>query len=91
MGLRFRRSARLGPFRINLSTSGVGYSVGGPGFRTGVRPNGRRYSSVGVPGTGLSYFVNHPQQGEPAGCLSVIAFVAVTCGATASALIRALP
>ena len=32
MGLRFRKSKKLGPFRINFSKSGIGYSVGGKGF-----------------------------------------------------------
>lgn len=72
MGLRFRKSVSFGPFRVNLSRSGVGYSVGGPGFRTGIRSNGRRYTSVGLPGTGLSYQTE--QRG--AGCLASIALVA---------------
>jgi hypothetical protein len=55
MGFVFRKSFGAGPFRVNLSKSGVGYSVGGRGFRTGISANGRRYSSFGVPGTGLSY------------------------------------
>jgi len=55
MGFVFRKSIGAGPFRVNLSKSGVGYSVGGRGFRTGISANGRRYSSFGVPGTGLSY------------------------------------
>lgn len=34
MGFRFRKSINLGKgFRINLSKSGIGYSVGGKGFR----------------------------------------------------------
>ena len=33
MGFRFRKSFQAGPVRINLSKSGVGYSVGGKGFR----------------------------------------------------------
>lgn len=55
MGFRYRKSLNLGPFRVNLSKSGVGYSVGGSGFRTGVRSNGRKYTSVSLPGTGMSY------------------------------------
>ena len=55
MGFYFRKSIRAGPFRINMSRSGVGYSVGGRGFRTGVTPRGRRYTSVGIPGTGVGY------------------------------------
>lgn len=55
MGWSYRKSASFGPFRINVSRSGVGYSIGGKGFRTGVNARGRRYTSVSVPGTGLRY------------------------------------
>ncbi len=55
MGFRYRKSVNFGPFRINMSKSGVGYSVGGGGFRTGVRSNGRKYTSMSLPGTGISY------------------------------------
>jgi len=36
MGFVYRKSVSLGPFRVNLSKSGVGLSVGGKGFRTGL-------------------------------------------------------
>ena len=55
MGFYYRKSVKVGPFRINLSKSGVGYSVGGRGFRTGVSGTGRRYSSFSLPGTGVGY------------------------------------
>ncbi len=55
MGFYYRKSARLGPFRVNLSKSGVGYSVGGRGFRTGVSARGRRYTTFSLPGTGMGY------------------------------------
>ena len=55
MGFYYRKSVKVGPFRINLSNSGVGYSVGGRGFRTGVSSRGRRYSSFSLPGTGVGY------------------------------------
>jgi hypothetical protein len=55
MGFHFRRSVGVGPFRLNLSKSGVGWSVGGRGFRTGVSSRGRRYTTFGLPGTGLGY------------------------------------
>jgi hypothetical protein len=59
MGLIFRRRVSLGPVRLNVSRSGLGVSVGVPGFRTGVRSNGRRYSRVSLPGTGLGYHTEH--------------------------------
>jgi hypothetical protein len=32
MGFIYRKSVNLGPFRVNLSKSGVGYSVGWTGL-----------------------------------------------------------
>lgn len=55
MGLRYRKSVKVGPFRVNVSTSGVGWSVGGTGFRTGRSSTGRNYTRFSLPGTGLSY------------------------------------
>ena len=53
--MRFQKSIRIAPgFRINLSKSGVGVSVGPKGLKVGVDAKGRRYSSVGIPGTGIS-------------------------------------
>ena len=57
MGLRYRKSIRLGGgVRVNLSVRGMGWSVGGRGFRY-TKPAGRRrpYSTVSIPGTGASY------------------------------------
>lgn len=33
MGMRSRKSIKAGTFRINLSNSGVGWSVGGKSYR----------------------------------------------------------
>jgi hypothetical protein len=53
--MRFQKSIRIAPgIRINLSKSGVGVSVGPKGLKVGVDGKGRRYSSVGIPGTGIS-------------------------------------
>jgi hypothetical protein len=54
MGWRFRRSAKLGPFRLNLSKSGLGWSVGNRFVRIGKRSDGRVVQTVSLPGTGLS-------------------------------------
>jgi hypothetical protein len=43
----------MGPFRTTLSRRGVGWSFGILGFRYGITTTGRRYISVGIPGTGL--------------------------------------
>lgn len=53
MGWGFRRSLKLGPLKLNLSKSGVGYSIGGRGFRVGQDAKGRSYTSASIPGTGL--------------------------------------
>lgn len=57
MGLRYRKSIRLGGgVRVNVSGRGVGWSVGGKGFRYTKPAGGRRpYSTVSLPGTGISY------------------------------------
>ena len=55
MGFTFRRSMNVGPFRVNLSKGGVGWSVGGRGFRTGPSARGRKYSVFSIPGTGVGY------------------------------------
>src|ERR1700722_4212529 len=49
MGLYLRQSVRVGPFRFNLSGSGVGVSVGVPGFRLGSGPRGN-YVQMGAHG-----------------------------------------
>lgn len=74
MGFFYRKSASFGPFRVNLSKSGVGYSVGGRGFRVGRSGNGRRYTSFSVPGTGVGY--------RGSGCLVVIAAFPVSIAIT---------
>ena len=49
MGFYVRKSLRAGPFRVNLSKSGIGMSVGVPGFRVGSGPRGN-YVNVGAHG-----------------------------------------
>lgn len=69
MGFTYRKSVRVGPFRVNVSGAGVGWSVGAGGLRTGVSARGRRYSTFTIPGTGLSYRTS----GRGGGCLGVVA------------------
>ena len=59
MGFRFRKSISLGPLRINLSKSGVGYSVGGKGFRVTKKAGGGTRTTASIPGTGISYVKEH--------------------------------
>jgi hypothetical protein len=55
-GLRYRKSYKVAPgLRVNVSKSGIGLSGGVRGARLGVGPRGP-YMSVGIPGTGLSYY-----------------------------------
>lgn len=56
MGLRMRKSVKIAPgVRVNLGTKSAGISVGGKGFRYSVNSSGRRTTTVGIPGTGISY------------------------------------
>lgn len=59
MGWRFFRSINFGPIRINFSKSGIGWSVGGKGFRVGVDSKGKKYNNVSIPGTGISKKTYH--------------------------------
>lgn len=68
MGWNFRRSVSIGPFRMNFSKSGIGYSVGMRGLRLGRDAKGRKYSSVSVPHTGIyrrDYYSSPKQQVVP--------------------------
>ena len=55
MGFRFRKSVNFGPLRINFSKSGIGYSIGGKGFRFTKKANGGTRTTASIPGTGISY------------------------------------
>lgn len=55
MGFRFRKSQKIGPLRVNFSKSGVGYSVGGKGFRVTKRADGKTQTTASLPGTGIAY------------------------------------
>lgn len=60
MGLRIRKSVKLAPgVRVNLGKKSASVSVGGKGARYTVSSTGRRTSSVGIPGTGVSYVETH--------------------------------
>lgn len=55
--LRFRRSKNIGPARLTLSKQGVGVSYGFGIIRIGRSPDGRKYITIRLPGTGLSYTI----------------------------------
>ena len=57
---RFRRSVKIAPgLRLNINKKSVGMSAGVRGARYSINSSGRRTSSVGIPGTGLSYRTQH--------------------------------
>ena len=76
MGFTYRKSVNLGPFRVNLSKFGLGYSVGGRGFRVGTTARGKKYTSFSIPGTGVGY------RKSGAGCLVLLAAVPVGIATT---------
>ena len=56
MGFRMRRSVQLLPgVRLNLSKTGIGYSVGVKGFRMSHGADGKVRRTVSLPGTGMSH------------------------------------
>ncbi|MDQ5915285.1 MAG: hypothetical protein QG584_1176 [Pseudomonadota bacterium] len=56
MGFRYRKSIKIMPgVRMNVSKSGVGYSVGGKYGRVSHSATGRVTGSVSAPGTGMGY------------------------------------
>ncbi len=69
MPFRFRRSVRFGPLRFNFAGSGLSsISVGGRGasFNIPVARSGGARTTVGLPGTGMSWSVEHtPAVGLP--------------------------
>lgn len=55
MGFRYRKSYKAGPFRLNVSKSGVGWSFGGKGYRYTKKANGGKRVTTSIPGTGMSW------------------------------------
>lgn len=55
MGMRFRKSFGGKGFRVNVSKSGIGWSVGGKGFRYTQKAGGGSRTTTSIPGTGISY------------------------------------
>ncbi len=56
MGFRFRKSFKIAPgVKLNLNKKSTGVTFGGKGFHYTVNSKGKRTSTVGIPGTGISY------------------------------------
>ena len=55
MGFRFQKRIRIFPgVRLNISKSGLSTSLGGKGLTVNLKGN-KVKTTVGIPGTGLSY------------------------------------
>lgn len=56
MGLRFRKSFKIAPgIKVNFNKKSVGATLGTKGAHYTINSSGRKTSSVGIPGTGISY------------------------------------
>ena len=56
MGLRFRKSIKIAPgIKINLNKKSTSVTFGGKGLHHTVSSTGRKTTTVGIPGTGISY------------------------------------
>lgn len=60
MGLVFRKTKKVGPFRVSVSKKGVGVSAGVPGYRVTKRADGRVQETVSLPGSGIRYTTSTP-------------------------------
>lgn len=56
MGFKFRKSIKIAPgVKLNINKNSVGISAGTRGARVSVNSKGRATTTVGVPGSGISY------------------------------------
>lgn len=56
MGFRFRKSFKIAPgVKFNINKKSVGLTLGKRGAHFTINSKGKRTTSVGIPGTGLSY------------------------------------
>ncbi|MGZ4160213.1 MAG: DUF4236 domain-containing protein [Neobacillus sp.] len=56
MGFRYRKSFKIAPgVRLNVGSNSSSISFGGRGMRYTINCRGWRTTSVGIPGTGISY------------------------------------
>ena len=65
MGFRYRKSIKLGGARLNLSKSGIGYSVGTKGFRVTKKAGGGTRTTASIPGTGISFVKDSGKMKRP--------------------------
>lgn len=55
MGIGFKKSYRVGPFKVNLSKSSLGISLREGPFSQSINSKGKGRTSATVPGTGVFY------------------------------------
>ena len=55
MGFNYRKSKKIGPFRVTVSKSGVSTSIGSKYYRVTRKANGKIQTTTRIPGTGISY------------------------------------
>lgn len=66
MGIRFRKSLKIAPgVKFNINKKSVGLTIGTRGAHASINSKGRRTTSVGIPGTGLSYTSISSQKSAP--------------------------
>lgn len=64
MAFRFRRSKKVGPFRLTATKSGLSLSAGVPGARMSVNTRGQTRRTTGIPGSGI-YQTTVTSNGHP--------------------------
>lgn len=83
MGMRFRKSKKIAPgVRLNLSAKSVSVSIGPKGFKKSFSTSGRTTTTVGIPGTGLSYSTSKKMSSPAARATSQAAPAAVMVPST---------
>ena len=56
MGFRFRKSVKIAPgIKLNFNKKSIGVTAGTRGAHYSVNSKGTRTTSVGIPGSGISY------------------------------------
>ena len=75
-GLRVRQTVRIGRgLRVNMSKSGVTYTVGRAGRCVNINPRtGNMFATIGAPGSGMRYTM--PVKPEHKGLALLLALVA---------------
>lgn len=75
MGMRFRKSKKIAPgVRVNLNAKSASISIGPKGFKKTFSTSGRTTTTVGIPGTGLSYSTSK-KMGAPTAAASADSIV----------------